>query len=309
MSRVITPLGVCVLARCADATWVLGLGVGELRFGALAGLGVEGFGVVAAASGIIARSAFAAGACGAGLGAGDGCSFADSFEVGVGVTTASCFCGPCLSVLALAAFAGFGAASFAAGGLRAGASFGSSATLDDWGAGRAAVSADPISAASEVAGIRVPARGVSATTTVFEGVVSSFRLGVGDDTARMIRLVGGVRSDGSRELISATAGRSPSAKRLVLSPIGLPRRWDCDGARASLRLTSTGGRPLPPITTVLCTMAPCARVSLLPNRARPMLKNATVAQGQSVGWPHRPCRPIRNGKGDNRFREDSSAPQ
>lgn len=303
MSRVITPLGVGVLAGGTDATWVLGLVVGALTVGALAGLGLGGFGVVDAASGIIRRSAFAEGACGTGLGAGGGCGFAVFFDVGVGdgVTTTSGFCGPWFSFLAVAVFA--------TGALRAGASFGSTATLIDWGAARAAVSAGPISAASEVARIRVPARGASATATVFEGAVSSFRLRIDGDAARGIRRVGGVRSDESSELISATAGRLPSAQPLLVSPIGLPRRWDCDGARMSSRLISTGGRPLPPITTVLSTKVSCARASSLQNRARPMLKKATAAHGQPVGWPYRPRRPLRNGKGDKRFREDSSAPQ
>ncbi len=304
MSRVITPLGVGALDGGTDAT--VGLVVGALTVGTLAGLGVGGFGVVDTASGIIGRSAFAEGACGAGLGAGGGCSFADSFDVrvGDGGTTASRFFGPWFSFLAVAVFEGF-----AAGSLRAGTSFGSTATLIDWGAERAAVSAGPVSAASEVAGIRVPARGTSATATVLDAAASSFLLRVGDNAERVIRRLGGARSDGSSELISATAGRSPGAQPLLVFPIGLSRPWDCCGAKTSSRLISTGSRPLPPITTVLSARVSCAGASLLQNRARPMLKKATVAHDQPVGWPCRPSRPISNSNGDKRFREDSSAPQ
>ena len=300
MSRVITPLGIGRLACGAEATRVLGLGGGVLIVCVVACLGVGGFGLVGTVSGIIRRSAFTEGACGAGLaGAGGGCCEV-SFDVvvGDGLTTAGGFCRPHFSSPAVAVLAGFGVAGFAAVSLWAGVSFGSAATLVGWAGARVPVPAGPISAASEFAGIRVPARGVIATSNVFEGVVSSLRLWVGDATAGVFGLAGCTRSDGSSELISTIAGRSPGARPLI----GLPRFWCCVGDRRSLRLTSMGGRPLPPITTVLC-----ARASMFPNRAKPILKKAAAAHGQPVGVLYRSRRPVHNGKANKRFREDSSA--
>ena len=117
----------------------------------------------------------------------------------------------------------------------------------------------PISAASDTAGIRVPARGLRTLDAELAVSRFGFRGVAADDTLGRALGAGSGSIDRLNELMSTNGGRLPSNNPRSPGPPRGTRKTLPVGASAVSRWTSTAGNPLPPITTVSW-----ARISVLP---------------------------------------------
>ena len=208
---------VVVVGAAAVCFGKLGTGGGLVRFVVLTGGSCLGSATASAG----ARLTDAAGGFGLATGGGTGATLASTLGTG-------------LSALA-------GGADVGAEEARGGVALGSAAIWVPLDFG-------PISAANDVAGIRVPPRGlrgVDGLLTRFERAVFGLALGVSRCGAfPVVRWVGGRRSDRLSEPMSTNGGRSSGSNpptRLV--------RPVC-GAKAVSKFTSIAGSPLPPMTIV-----------------------------------------------------------
>ena len=271
MRRVNIPLGDGARGDGADATLVCpvvgfvlaigfggaGLAGGVLAAVDLAGVGLGAAGAVTGGGGGVAalRGALATEVCFGRLGTAGGATTRSVFARGGGANAAGAF--------GFEAGGGFAAGEaltagvvFVAGGAltkgfgAAGAGSAAGAGLVSAAVRVAAVPVGPTSAASEVAGIRVPNRGLGAVTGTVIDFSARF-LGADEDCfAGRGCWVERASIDAVNELISTSGGRSPG--RNPRSPWRVRNERDTVpvGAKPAPIFTSTGGRPLPPITIV-----------------------------------------------------------